>query len=533
MTTRKPRPTITILNTGIANTASVAAAFTRLGAQVDLTDDADRARAATHLVLPGVGAFGPGIDTLRARNLDTVLTNRIADDRPTLCVCLGLQLLCATSDETPGARGLGVIDAHVAAFPDTVRTPQFGWNSVDFDDPDRSPRTKEARAQARARFLTPGHAYFANSYRLTAIPEGWSGLIAHHAGPFVAALERGNTLACQFHPELSGPWGLDLLERWMTAESGAVVRPEGRTTNSPASTTPPSTRRAKAGTAEITVTPGITNRVIPCLDIRDGRVVKGVKFQNLRDAGDPVEQSTAYESQTADEIVILDVSATPEGRSTAVETVAAVRANLSIPLTVGGGVKKLADALALLDAGADKVGINSAAVENPAIIRELADRVGTQCVVLAIDAARRLESPVARGTGVSPVSSPFSFSPWEVVTRSGTHRTGLDAVEWARTGAQNGAGEILLTSYDRDGTHEGYDLDLIRAIAAVVNVPIIASGGASNARHMADAIEAGADAVLAASIFHDGHTTVRDIKDDLAVAGVRVRRDGALQETQP
>ena len=207
--------------------------------------------------------------------------------------------------------------------------------------------------------------------------------------------------------------------------------------------------------------------------------------------------------------MILDVSATPEARSTAVETVAAVRANLSIPLTVGGGVKKLADALALLDAGADKVGINSAAVENPAIIRELAEQVGTQCVVLAIDAARYEDRPDG----------------WEVVTRSGTNRTGLDAVEWARTGAQNGAGEILLTSYDRDGTHEGYDLDLIRAIASVVNVPIIASGGASNARHMADAIDAGADAVLAASIFHDGHTTVRDIKDDLVRAGVRVRHE--------
>ncbi len=344
------------------------------------------------------------------------------------------------------------------------------------------------------RFLTPGHAYFANSYRLTAIPEGWSGLTADHAGPFVAALERGNTLACQFHPELSGPWGLALLRRWVNGDR--IWLPD----------------------AETQANPGVTNRVIPCLDIREGRVVKGVKFQNLRDAGDPVEQSSAYEAQNADEIVILDVSATPEGRSTAVETVASVRANLSIPLTVGGGVKQLADALALLDAGADKVGINSAAVENPAIIRELAERVGTQCVVLAIDAARYEDAASAGRPG------------WEVVTRSGTNRTGLDAVEWARTGARNGAGEILLTSYDRDGTHEGYDLDLIRAIAGVVNVPIIASGGASNAAHMAEAIEAGADAVLAASIFHDGHTTVGDIKDDLVRAGVPVRREPKLQE---
>lgn len=493
--------TITIINTGIANTASVVAAFARLGAHPQLTDDPARAREATYLVLPGVGAFGPGIDAIRNKHLDSVIIDRINNDQPTLCVCLGLQLLCATSDETPGAQGLGIIDAHVAAFPDTVRTPQFGWNSVEFDDPDRSPRTKEPGASATGRFLTPGHAYFANSFRLTGIPEGWSGALADHAGPFVAALERGNTLACQFHPELSGPWGLALLTRWMT---GARTTKTERTAADQPRTQP----RTQPSTLPDSQ-PGITNRVIPCLDIRGGRVVKGVKFQNLRDAGDPVEQSSAYEAQNADEIVILDVSATPEGRSTAVETVAAVRANLSIPLTVGGGVKKLDDALALLNAGADKVGVNSAAVENPAIIRQLADQVGTQCVVLAIDAARYQQGQEG----------------WEVVTRSGTNRTGLDAVEWARSGAQSGAGEILLTSYDRDGTHEGYDLDLIRAIAAVVNVPIIASGGASNARHMADAIEAGADAVLAASIFHDGHTTVGDIKDDLVRAGVRVRRD--------
>ena len=201
-------PTVTIINTGIANTASVAAAFTRLGAAVELTDDPERARAATHLVLPGVGAFGPGIEMLRDRGLDTVIAERIAADRPTLCVCLGLQLLCATSDETPGATGLGVIDAHVGAFPDTVRTPQFGWNLT--------------TPAGDARVLTPGYAYFANSFRLTAIPEGWAGAMSDHAGPFVAALERGATLACQFHPELSGPWGLDLLERWLArAEAGA------------------------------------------------------------------------------------------------------------------------------------------------------------------------------------------------------------------------------------------------------------------------------------------------------------------------
>lgn len=252
----------------------------------------------------------------------------------------------------------------------------------------------------------------------------------------------------------------------------------------------------------------LTRRVIPCLDVRDGRVVKGVKFANLRDAGDPVECATRYEEQGADEIVILDVSATAEGRSTALDTVRSVRAALSIPLTVGGGVRRREDALALLAAGADKVGVNTAAVERPEIIGELSERVGAQCVVLAVDAARRAE-----GSGG-----------WEVVTRSGTHRTGIDAVGWSGRGAAIGAGEILLTSWDRDGTRSGYDLELIAAIAQAVRIPIIGSGGASTPAHLIEALAAGADAVLAASIFHDAETTVGALKDQLAAAGVEVRR---------
>lgn len=250
----------------------------------------------------------------------------------------------------------------------------------------------------------------------------------------------------------------------------------------------------------------LTRRVIPCLDVKDGRIVKGVRFQDLRDAGDPAERAAIYEAQGADEIVILDVSATTEGREAALETVARVREAIAIPLTVGGGVRSLSHALRLLEAGADKVGVNTAAVERAGLIAEISQRVGVQCVVLAIDAARR------EGGG------------YEVVTRSGTHRTGLDAVEWAVRGADIGAGEILLTSYDEDGRGEGYDLDLVRAVAGAVRVPVIASGGASSAAHMVSAFQAGAEAVLAASIFHDGVTTVADVKAQLALAGVEVRR---------
>jgi imidazoleglycerol phosphate synthase cyclase subunit len=248
----------------------------------------------------------------------------------------------------------------------------------------------------------------------------------------------------------------------------------------------------------------LASRVIPCLDIQDGRVVKGVKFQGLRDAGDPVECARLYETQGADEIVLLDVSATPEGRGHALETVRAVRSALSIPLSVGGGVRSPDDAGRLLEAGADKVGINTAAVSRPALVGEIAERFGTQCTVLAVDAA-------ANGDG------------WEVVVESGRKRTGLDVVEWCRKAVATGAGEILLTSWDRDGTRSGYDLDLIAAVSSAVNVPAIASGGADRPQHLVEAIEAGASAALIASILHDGDTTVGALKLAMTQAGIVVR----------
>lgn len=245
-------------------------------------------------------------------------------------------------------------------------------------------------------------------------------------------------------------------------------------------------------------------RVIPCLDVANGRVVKGIKFQGLRDSGDPVELAAAYAEQDADEVVVLDVAATPEARGHRLEVIRAVRRVLPLPLTVGGGVRAAADAEALLEAGADKVAVNTAAVERPSLLADLAARFGCQCTVLALDAARR-------------------DGGWEVVIRSGRDRTGDDAVVWAARATELGAGEILLTSWDRDGTGIGYDLELIAAIRQAVTVPIIASGGASGPEHMVAALSAGADAVLAATIFHDGHTTVPDLKARLAELGAEVR----------
>lgn len=251
-------------------------------------------------------------------------------------------------------------------------------------------------------------------------------------------------------------------------------------------------------------TSGLTRRIIPCLDVSHGRVVKGIRFQGLRDAGDPAERAALYEEQGADEIVILDVSATPEGRGNQVETVKRVRARIGIPLTVGGGVRVVDDAGALLEAGADKVSVNSAAVSRPGLLADIARQFGRQCTVLAIDAAWR--------DGRS-----------EVLVKGGREGTGIEAVGWAKQAVALGAGEILLTSWDRDGTREGYDLELIRLISEAVRVPVIASGGAAGPKHLKEGFDAGADAVLAASIFHDNDMTVGDVKRALIAEGIPIR----------
>lgn len=249
----------------------------------------------------------------------------------------------------------------------------------------------------------------------------------------------------------------------------------------------------------------LTVRIIPCLDVSEGRVVKGVCFAQFRDVGSPADLAGRYERQGADEIVLLDVSATPQTRPTCLETVRHVRERLAIPLTVGGGVRSVGDAAALLEAGADRVAVNTAAVRQPDLIGEMAARFGRQCVVLSLDAA----------------GSPRPG--WEVLVCSGRERTGTDAIHWARTAESQGAGEILLTSWDRDGTQAGYDLELLAAVSAAVSVPIIASGGAAGTDHLLAAVHAGAGAVLAASIFHDERFTVADVKAVLRDSGVEVR----------
>lgn len=256
----------------------------------------------------------------------------------------------------------------------------------------------------------------------------------------------------------------------------------------------------------------LAKRIIPCLDVDAGRVVKGVRFVDIRDAGDPVEIARRYDQEGADELTFLDITASHEQRETMVHVVEQVAGEVFIPLTVGGGIRELADIRRMLNAGADKVAINTAAVFNPEFVRQAADRFGSQCIVVAID-AKQVDDGSQSGQ-----------RRWEIFTHGGRKPTGIDAVEWARRMVEYGAGEILLTSMDRDGTRNGFDLELTRAVSEAVDVPVIASGGVGNLDHLAEGItRGGADAVLAASIFHFGEYTIAEAKRHMAGCGIEVR----------
>lgn len=252
-------------------------------------------------------------------------------------------------------------------------------------------------------------------------------------------------------------------------------------------------------------------RVIPCLDVKDGRVVKGVNFENLRDAGDPVELAARYNQEGADELTFLDVSASKDGRGTMLDVVRRTADEVFIPLTVGGGVRSVEDVDQLLRAGADKVSVNTSAIARPELLQELSEHFGAQCIVLSVDARRVPEGGQPQPSG------------YEVTTHGGTKSAGIDAVEWARRGEELGVGEILLNSMDGDGTKAGFDLEMLAAVRAAVTIPVIASGGAGKAEHFPPAVDAGANAVLAASIFHYGEVSISEVKDALRAAGKEVR----------
>ena len=480
-----------IIDSGVANLAAVESALTALGVEYSITGDPKAVLEASHAVLPGVGRFSAGLETLCRHGLDEAVREVHERGTPLLAVCLGMQMLAAGSDESPDTPGLGIVSGRFQRLPDSVRVPHLGWNQVSADEGSRLPS---------------GTAAFANSFYLPEAPSGWDAAWTTHGTTFVSMLAQGRTLACQFHPELSGPFGMGLIRDWLRGKlpvqvgtgSGAGASDPDTTAETGHGSLAPDEGNDPAGWREV------APRIVPCLDVKDGRVVKGIRFQNLRDAGDPADQAGEYERQGADEIVILDIGASAEARETQRETVRAVRQRIHIPLTVGGGVRTVDDARGLLAAGADKVSVNTAAVRDPSLLERLSQAFGTQCVVLAIDARRLGDS-------------------WDTLVVGGREATGIDSIEWGREGTRLGAGEILLTSWDRDGTRAGCDVELLEAMREAVDVPVIASGGIGTPDDVATAFRAGADAVLAASVFHDGDLTVGQIKTYVSEQGLAVR----------
>jgi cyclase len=399
-----------------------------------------------------------------------------------------MQLLFESSAEDPDDRGLGVLSGRVDRLA-AGRVPHIGWTVVCGAGP--------LLAGLPDRF----HAYFAHSY---AAPAEVDSIAAAVDGPprFAAAVGSGRVWGVQFHPEKSGAAGSRLLRNFAVLvagvdaagadAAGGAAGGVARHGDEPVGPAPP-------GAA------GRARRIIPCLDIKGGRVVKGIRFRDLRDAGDPVERAAAYDADGADEVCLLDISATQEDRRPLIGLVGRVADRLRVPFTVGGGLRDLDEMRGLLLAGADRISIGSAAVADPDLVARAAGRFGSQFVIVSIDALRMGDAA-------------------EVTTHGGTRRTGLDAVAWAREVERLGAGEILLNAMEADGTRAGYDVDLTRRVARVVGIPVIASGGAGGAADMARVlIEGEADAALAASIFHDGSVGIKDAKAAIGAAGVPVR----------
>ncbi len=479
---------VALIDYRAGNLTSVRKALHAVSAEVYTPDvPADLARA-DGVIVPGVGHF-EATAVLDAPWREAILA-RVRAGVPLLGICLGLQWLYEGSTEAPGLTGLGLLpgtcrrlgpdwDASVQ-LPDELwsdfKVPHVGWNAVE-----------PVRPSAILAGVTPGaQAYFTHSY---AAPLGEATVAATASGPntFASVVERDRVFGAQFHPEKSSDVGLTILRNFLGAVRGAPP---------PAAATAP---------AWIPASRHASKRIIACMDVRDGAVVKGVKFEGLRHAGDPAALAERYNVEGIDEVVILDVTATLESRRALARTISDVARRLFLPLAVGGGIRTEDDAAAAVEAGADKVSLNTAALADPDLISRLAVRYGSQAVIVAIDAKRQ-------GDGFA------------VYARSGSQDARRGAVEWAQEAAARGAGEILLTSIDRDGTRSGFDCGLTAAVSRAVSIPVIASGGAGTFDHFVDVFTAGrADAALAASIFHFAEHSVAALKEHLALAGIPVR----------
>lgn len=490
---------IVIADLGRANVASLLAAFGRLGLGARLSREPDEIMAAQTAVLPGVGAFGEVAARLEAAGIAAAFKFRVGRGLPTLGICLGMQLFFEGSQESPGAVGIGALPGMVERMRTAMPLPQFGWNRVVGGGPLAAGASV---AGAAAGGGSAAWAYYANSYALAEPPEGWAAAWSRYGALFVAALERGPMLLCQFHPELSGDWGLGLLGRWAERARVGAISPEEATSTLAA---------PRVNLPHLSTTDAIARRIIPCLDVDGGRVVKGTRFLELRDLGDPAELARRYEDQGADELCILDITAGAQGRATALETIRAVRAACGLPICAGGGVRSVDDAEALLLAGADKIAVNTRAYREPSLVTGIARAFGSQACVVAIDATR--DGAPGSGGGRALVALDAGRT---VVDES--------AASWAARAVGLGAGELLLTSRDRDGTGSGYDLELLAEVtAAAGGAPVIASGGASDPAAVAAGFAAGAGAALLAGALHRGELSIGDIKTYLRLNGVEVR----------
>ncbi len=462
---------ISIVDYGIGNLPNVERALRRAGAnEVRVSDRADDILSSRAVVLPGVGHFGHCARELRRRGLDGPVREARARRIPLLGLCVGMQLFFEGSEEDASATGLGLLPGTVRRLRGAARVPHTGWNGVRF----------RGGHPWLSNDLDGVYFYFVHSYAPEATADS---VIAttDDGGTFGSIVGGDGILGVQFHPEKSSFMGTRLLEGFVRG----VAAP---------------------GRIRERLPLMLAKRIVPCLDVKDGRVVKGTRFVELRDAGDPVALASRYDREGADELVFLDITASHERRRTVIELAGAVAATLTIPFCVGGGIGSADMAAAILRAGADKVAVNTAAVRRPELLGEIAARAGAQAAVLAIDAKRRPDGG------------------YEVYVEGGRTPTGLDAIEWARRGVMMGAGEILLTSVDRDGTRDGFELELTSLVAKAVNVPVIASGGAGTVAHFVDLFtRTGADAGLAASIFHSGEVVVADLKSALASRGVAIR----------
>jgi imidazole glycerol phosphate synthase glutamine amidotransferase subunit len=463
---------IGIIDYGAGNLGSVKKTFSYLNVPHRVIASAEELAGVTGVVLPGVGAFGPAVEKLKTHGFYTALQDYIAGNRPFLGICLGMQLLMETSVEARWIKGLGAVRGTCLRFQ-VGKVPHIGWNWV-------YPQKETPLFKG-----IPGGSffYFVHSYYVQGQEgeqERWTAAVTPYRVLYPSVFEAGNVCAVQFHPEKSGEMGLRFMQNWIISKcSGAAAGPL------PAEDS--------------------TIRIIPCLDIDNGRVVKGVRFENIRDAGDPVELAALYDRQGADEITFLDIGATYKSREILLEVVEKVSGQVFVPLTVGGGLGSIEDMRKVLQAGADKVSICSAALRSPALLSKGARIFGSQCMVLSIDAKR-------------------VGNTWHAFLNGGRIDSGIDAVEWAQQAEQLGAGEILLNSIDQDGTQAGYDLELTRRISTAVSIPVIASGGAGSLDHMVDVVKNGkADAVLLASLLHDRKLGLPEIKTYLKQKGVSVR----------